>query len=550
MKSPMKTKALAGGRLYVSHDPDYSVLLALIALASLTSVLSRAFSGVPNLFLSLVIANLAAVLIIAVILVGFLKVRRRHSPGSSYSFAAIILAGLMLGLVKWVLTSMFMAQLGVPEIAYNQPIGRAIFSGLGGAILLSGLVLFSAIRFKYSKQRTFLVQALQEQEGVEGDYPSLLLSLLSNLRDRFQEGKKPITSHTLAMEIRGFVSEVLRPLSKDIWRTEFKSLPDFRLAELLKSALTKHVYFWPLVVPIYALSNIFPAIVERELAFGLIYVGFRAVILLVVLVVAGKVTTKTDTQAIFLYTAAIALIGALNFGASQLVSPSPPLEDFQNWILGQIWLVVVTITVGVFRALAAGGEAMDKFYGSWIRDRVESSSVSLQLSKYEDRQLAQYLHGTVQSKLSNLATHLEQDPDKAALDGSLKLVDQVISDALREYHERRVKTLEEMTTRLEADWGGLVELTFLFSDVPLPEGLVDKISQVINEAVANAYRHGNATRVSIDLSEDLQLTVMDDGDGPTNTIPGLGSALFDSIASEWSIIAGDAGSTLLMKMRT
>lgn len=550
MKSPMKTKALAGGRLYVSHDPDYSVLLALIVVSSLTSVLSRAFSGVPNLFISLVIANLAAVLIIAVILVGFLKVRRRHSPGSSYSFAAIILAGLILGLVKWVLTSMFMAQLGVPEIAYNQPIGRAIFSGLGGAILLPGLVLFSAIRFKYSKQRTFLVQALQEQEGVGGDYPSLLLSLLSNLRDRFQEGKKPITSHTLAMEIRGFVSEVLRPLSKDMWRTEFKSLPDFRLAELLKSALTKHVYFWPLVVPIYALSNIFPAIVERELAFGLIYVGFRAAILLVVLVAAGKVLTKSDGQAISLYVGTLALIGALNLGVSQLVAPSPPLEELQSWILGQIWLVVVTLIVGVSKALAAGGEALDKFYGSWIRDHVESSSVSLQLSRYEDRQLAQYLHGTVQAKLSNLAAHLEQDPDKAALDGNLKLIDQVISDALREYHERQVKTLEEMTTRLEADWGGLVELTFLFSDVPLREGMVDRVSQVINEAVANAYRHGEATRVTINLSKDLELSVRDDGKGSTTTIPGLGSALFDSIASEWSLTANDAGSTLRLRIRT
>lgn len=550
MKSPTKTSALFGGRLYVSHDPDYSVILAFIAISSLTSIISRGFLGVPNLLVSLVIANLAALLLIAVTLLGLLKMRRHRSPGSSYLFAAIILAGLIVGLVKWVLTSMFMAQLGFSELAYTEPLGRVILSSFAGAILFPGLVLFSAVRGKYSKQRMFIIQALQEQEGVEGDYPALLLGLLSNLRDRFQEGKNPITGDALAMEIRVFIKDVLRPLSQDIWRTEFKSMPDFRLVDILKSALAKHVYFWPLVVPVYAISNIYPAIVERGLAFGLIYVGFRAAILLAVLSAAGKVTTKSDGQAISLYLGTVALVGALNLGVSQLVSPSPPLEELQSWILGQIWLVVVTLAVGVSRALAAGGEALDKFYGSWIRDRVESPSVRPQLSKYEDRQLAQYLHGTVQSKLSNLATKLEQDPDKMALDGTLKLVDQVISDALREYHERQVKTLEEIATRLEADWGGLVELTFLFSDLSLPEGMVDKISLVINEAVANAYRHGKATRVAINLSEDLLLTVMDDGKGPASKMPGLGSALFDSMASEWSLTAGNAGSTLFMKLQT
>lgn len=550
MKSPTKTSALFGGRLYVSHDPDYSVILAFIAISSLTSIISRGFLGVPNLLVSLVIANLAALLLIAVTLLGLLKMRRRRSPGSSYLFATIILAGLIVGLVKWVLTSMFMAQLGFSELAYTEPLGRVIFSSFAGAILFPGFVLFSALRAKYSRQRRFLIQALQEQETTAGDYPVLLLNLLSSFKDRVQDSRRSLTRALLAREIRVFIKDVLRPLSQDIWRTEFKSLQGFRSSELLKAALSKHVYFWPLVLPIFMLSNLVLALAERGQDIDLIYFGFRAAILLVVLSVAGKVTTKTDAQAISLYIGTIALIGALLFGASQFVSTAPPLEDFQNWILGQIWLVVVTITVGVSRALAAGGEALDKLYGSWIRDRVEGSLASPRLSKYEDRQLAQYLHGTVQSKLSNLATHLEQDPDKAALDGNLKLVDQVISDALREFHERQVKTLDEMTTRLEADWGGLVELTFLFSDVPLPEGLVDKISQVINEAVANAYRHGSATRVSINLSEDLQLTVMDDGEGPTNIIPGLGSALFDSIASEWSLVAGDAGSTLLMKIRT
>lgn len=546
-----RVRGFWGRRLYVSHYPDYPVILLFAAIYSiLATILSRLSAPDAGLFVSSVLANLGALVVIALIVVVFLASQRHRESGSSYSYLAIVLSGLFFGFAKWLLSSIILSLLGYSELVYDRPASSILSSSISGVLFIGGLVLFSALRASYLNRREFLVQALNEQEVISNPYPELLLDFLSSFRERMLERKRRVSSRLLAQEIRALVSDVLRPLSQDIWKTEVKSLPSFGMGDLFKAAFSKHVYFWPLVLPIFMATNIAAIPESRDGDLIWILLGARALILLLVLITASRIVTNTLSQAVTLYLVALVLIGALHLGASRLISPVPLVEELRMLVLSQLWLVLVTTTVGVARALVIGGRSLDKVYSAWIGNQTTGQPSKDQLSAYENRQLAQYLHGTVQTKLSNLALHLEQGSEKADLEADLNQIDQVIKEALTEFHSRRAKSFEELMLKLEDDWGGLIEIHFLTSEIAIPDELLDTLSHAINEAVANAYRHGKATRVTVNLNEELELTVLDDGHGFGEIEPGLGSALFDSISTEWELTASEAGSILTMRLKS
>ena len=537
-------------RLYVSHNPDYSVLFVYFGVVTVTSILSRAEATSFGVFGSLIAANLGAIFLIAVALVLFLFLQRRKSAGDSYSIAAIVLTGLIVGFIKWALTAAFLVLAGLSDLILEAPFARAIFSSVAGMIFFPSLVLFSTIRGRYLKRQKFLVEAMAEINSQPRDYPGLLLDFLENFKDRLGSQKKVASGGVLANEIRGLVNSVLRPLSHELWNPQSQRLPSFQMSELLKSALRKHVYFWPLVVPISLITSLAPVLQFRGLILGSIFLAAKAGILLVVFFLASKVATRTFTQSLLLFTFSIALVGLLNFFLNRSTSSGAGDLEIQYWILTQVWIVIVSVTTGVARAMAQEGRYLDMAYSDWISAQVDQSSPQSAIALIEDRQLAKYLHGSVQTKLSNLATYLEQSSDQIVQESDLRRIDEAISEALSEFHSRKVKTVEEAMLRLEDDWGGLIQLAFFLEDVPMPAALVDLMLQVINEGVANAYRHGRATRVTVTLGSDFMLTLIDDGQGPADVKPGLGSALFNSISTEWSLTRISAGTSLQLKLNS
>jgi anti-sigma regulatory factor (Ser/Thr protein kinase) len=72
--------------------------------------------------------------------------------------------------------------------------------------------------------------------------------------------------------------------------------------------------------------------------------------------------------------------------------------------------------------------------------------------------------------------------------------------------------------------------------------------QAVSEAVVNAARHGLATSVNADITvsgSGLEVRVVDDGVGPRDGTPGLGSAYFSANSGgEWSLVAGSDGGSV------
>lgn len=78
----------------------------------------------------------------------------------------------------------------------------------------------------------------------------------------------------------------------------------------------------------------------------------------------------------------------------------------------------------------------------------------------------------------------------------------------------------------------------------------EAVAEVIREAVNNAFRHGAAVTVEVEVtkvkrhtpkdSEEIAITVRDDGSGPTGSDqPGFGSSLFDDLCRTWTLETED-----------
>lgn len=154
------------------------------------------------------------------------------------------------------------------------------------------------------------------------------------------------------------------------------------------------------------------------------------------------------------------------------------------------------------------------------------------------------LHGEVQAALTTAIARLTIRPIITPLDVAEVREDMArITQSLSKPLDAKIDLRSAMGDLAEV-WNGVVEITYRGSKEAVE--LLDKddfakqsISEICKEAVGNAYRHGNATKVEIDLqivSKRFELTITNDGLVPAaNRTKGIGSKMLDDLAPRWSL---------------
>jgi signal transduction histidine kinase len=163
------------------------------------------------------------------------------------------------------------------------------------------------------------------------------------------------------------------------------------------------------------------------------------------------------------------------------------------------------------------------------------------------------LHGEIQAALTTAIARLTMRPIITSLDVA----------EVREDMDRIVQSLSkplnaEIDLRAAMDdlvevWNGVVDITYKGSREAVD--LLDNddfakqsISEICKEAVGNAYRHGKATKVEIDLqivSKRFELTITNDGVAPAEgRSKGIGSKMLDDLAPRWSLTSVGGLTTL------
>ena len=169
------------------------------------------------------------------------------------------------------------------------------------------------------------------------------------------------------------------------------------------------------------------------------------------------------------------------------------------------------------------------------------------------RALTRWIHGDLQAAINAAAISIDRarrqgHPAQGAVSDGIAL----IARAIEEIPEAPAPELANVFENITQTWRGTCEITWKVDPEALtrasaqPAGAA-AIADIVVEAVANAVRHGKASRaiVVIAIEDDTAIiTVADDG-MPTTNEPGLGSQIMNEVCLDWSREPGARGGTEL-----
>jgi hypothetical protein len=160
------------------------------------------------------------------------------------------------------------------------------------------------------------------------------------------------------------------------------------------------------------------------------------------------------------------------------------------------------------------------------------------LTASRDIDLARYLHGELQAGLIATSLILE----RAIKAGDTNLANHALRstvDILNQDHARvsqsRTSSPHARLEKISSGWKGIAEVKITLDWIDDLETLVlNDIITLIDEAVSNAIRHAKASSILVTgsrVGEVLHFEILSDGAGMTAKSVGLGTKLFNELAS-------------------
>jgi two-component sensor histidine kinase len=347
----------------------------------------------------------------------------------------------------------------------------------------------------------------------------------------------------ISLLLRDTARDAVRPLSHRLWQRAEQRY-DVPPWWMLPVTIVRHQPFRPIA---FALIDILGTLGANVNQYG----APRGAALLIlglcwsipVMLVANALMRRHPTRHASIFLIALALLQVVVVVRASLrdlwISGSGSIA----WILLQMVAVVVVVLVtsgfGAWRnreaAQLANVRAVMDEEGDAARER--SAQIALLA-----RETAQYLHGSLQTRLIGCSLAMEQASetgDVAALEGALSEARAALDDGpttVPAMHSLR----EEVARKVDL-WHGFVEF-----DVAIDDRIGDSteraavVGRVVEEAISNAIRHGHASRVAVSVSQGenggVSIDILDNGRGPQGGSQGMGSAYLAMVSEgRWTM---------------
>ena len=358
----------------------------------------------------------------------------------------------------------------------------------------------------------------------------------STLEERYQQ-----ISKVLLDSAENFV----RPLSHKLMVDNRLEFPSPTLWQIFMLALRKPILpIFPLLVLNTISSLTFLLRLELTnieiLAICLQQIGLLAILIFSLqkivanfkhLVVAA--TLFTVSLNVYLSTSFLQMFNSQISGVAQI----------NRYILNCVWelsfFVIISFLYNLFRS--------ELDIRSFVKQLIDSSKIDQSLAQDEalrvQYDIARYLHGNLQSRMMSLGLTLKmsEQQDEESMTSAMSIADSLLNSPFAEYLDQHSRTLVEEVDFACGKWDGLLNVKTNIEDLDVKLSFVQKraIGSVVEEALANALRHGFAKEVDIRIYQGktgISIDITDDGIGPRMQKPGLGTRLYDLVAiNGWSL---------------
>lgn len=555
-----------GGRWAVSV-PAFVVIavLAVISTATVDNI-----TGAYDLHRGAVmVANVASAGVIgAVLWLAHVTVFRNRAvrPVPVWSVALVggIACAARLGVVIPV-----NAAVGVPADRVGLRLGVAL---LMGALLLPALAaIVDSIETEGERRRLLVRRAAELRRGEEGG--TALAEAITDAAfrevaqaataareelDASSAGASPEERAASAARLRQVVETSLRPLSHRLYAIQSQPLPRPSAGPAIRAAFRDHA-LQPVAAGVVITVAVLPAAVTYSWPWAVLRPLLGGVQLALELALVMWLARRVPVvhRHMALIGVVIGVVGAtlrLGLMSALGVFVGGPVVIAVNGLL----TAVAILATGAFAAAMRGNRAA----GARLEDAVSAREVEAYVAATElarvSRDMAQHLHGTVQAHLLAAAFAMEQ----AANDGDAAAFSRVVAEARRALDADALDAGPRRDIRDELDhrvalWQGFIGLSVQVDPAVqgLPPDACADIGRIVEGAVGNAHKHGDATAASVAVSPGppgfIDVVVRDDGTGPGAGEPGMGSAFLDFVApGSWALESnvGEPGATLRVRL--
>lgn len=546
MKKTEKLLKIAGGRAFL----DPVALAFMLPLMLVSSLLTVNHSGSLESLTVWVVANMVAFAACAVVVISLIRGPFKSRAVEPIPFLLVIAVGALLGLIKGAVTAFFAWKLGHFVDFDRLFVSRISQTTIVGLISIPALAVLGEFRFRYQEERDKLVlhkvqKALQktkvDESNLEADEKTILLDFVRQAKSMIQENA-PLQS---ALLIRSIIENNLRPLSHRLWNIESSKVENFKFGSLVRIGLRKYPFLWKPMVMFYApLSFLF--LLPMYGPFKALGSTVMAVLAIAIVYSAANLIKPKKSQV------SVLVFGAVNAVATALVMVSPALvfeQDSTTWDAG-VWLstFILLFEIGFVSSFIAAIIANHNMNRAELSDLLHSGAAN---SALENRELANFLHGSVQNRLLAIALMIETNQgENPKILEELDRIEKVLFDGFINNSQQVKQPLVTALENLRNIWLGFVDLKFEYrGSEKFSDNLNETLVQLINEAITNSVRHGLAKNIQVQITQSrpvCRVVVTDDGIGPKLGEGGIGSALFDSVADRgWSLGPGPLGGTVL-----
>lgn len=443
---------------------------------------------------------------------------------------------------------------------------RFLGDSTGILILLIGIAYIQVVVVDLSSQELELDQArsrLTEQarasklsaenadKSLRAKAQDVLGDQLKSITKYLKSAKAP-NAERIAKEIQELIDSKVRPLSVELWR-RLDSIEDSSplrskvKPRRLPRALYPALDFRPTVIFPLAGLNIFitaPGLADWGLAFvfGLWMLTFPGLGLVLSALYPKRVGSGIWAGAIII---AILSVLAWTPSLAYLLVRSAEYPGLQVLSFTSTMVIILTsLGVGIWSAFKRERLAYLEAIEALNDQRARQLALVDQAVWVARRNWSFLVHGTVQGALSVALSRIQ-----LADSVSPELANQILQDVERarsalNQTQSFNQPWDEIWPQIEQTWDGVCEVTHKTSpeaDLLLAGSgsTATCIAEIAKELVSNAFRHGKATRVEIEISlasnEDILLTSTNNGElVRDDKVEGIGSEMFGELTDTWS----------------
>ena len=466
-----------------------------------------------------------------------------------YIFFALFISGALRGLAIGQAAPFFDLADPVP------PLIRAMNSGITVIIWMGIIGLMLEAQASYVREYQDLYQRfLMLKSGRLPDGRALNSGRLSEIAEQVAQMTSPVRTK-LAMlsegsftddqvreaveDLQKVVKEQIRPLSHRLWFDRTSHLLRFKISNLLLDAFktdeTPILFFTALTT----FSMFVGTTVSMGINISTVISVIFAVSIYSLFTVEKFLLKINGVKSRFIHLIFLLLVATIPLLLTHIYFDISGISYWSSYanvgVAGSVFMTAIFTTM-LSQSLVDRAKIIDILTAQITSGYVEEHLQAIARMS-EDSEIASYLHSSLQSELTAVALKLDQATKSGTRDEVKSIIQyaQIVieRDLTVNFHAGEHSPLERINALLDA-WRGIAEIKIDLRRIELCETqVVTDISQIIEEAVSDSVRFGNANLISIsgDASPDhYYFKVTDNGKSKPQGGSGLGTILLDEIA--------------------